>query len=243
MILDDKTHQPDRVAQSYFRKIHRVYQELSEREDIADVHQRIIKIIGPELSGRVLDIGSGGVPDFETSESRVVISMDNIWECLRSSRGHQNTLDVTGDIRTLPLKDGSVDRILIQHVVHYLCDRAFIKNFRNVEKALAESARVLRKNGKIFIVDSMAPRALESVQRAAYALTSKLMRVMNKPMVFFLSPGRLCGFLKRSGLEPEKTVVINWGKMSAAGQTLFPHLKFPLRYAPVRCVIISAIKL
>jgi SAM-dependent methyltransferase len=174
----DPNKRPDKSVQSYFRKIHRDYQESVGRETIAGVHERIRSKIEPRLQGLVLDIGSGGVPDHETNASRTVISLDNVFEFFKNAKG-KNVLNVVGDIRALPLKRNAMDRIIIQFVIHHLTESILEKNLGNVRNALAESARVLN---------------------------------------------------------------INWGTMNEASQALFPWLRFPLKYTPVRCTLISAVK-
>ena len=56
-----------------------------------------------------------------------------------------------GDIHNLPVREESVDLITVHQVLHYLSAPAV---------ALAESARVLKKGGRLLIVD-FAPHELE----------------------------------------------------------------------------------
>ena len=239
MMPADPNKRPDKAVQSYFRKIHRDYQESVGRETIAGVHKRIRREIEPWLQG--LDIGSGGVPDHETSASRTVVSLDNVFEFLKNAKG-KNVLNVVGDIRALPLKRNTMDRIIIQFVIHHLTESILEKNLRNVRNAVAESVRVLKKGGQVFIVDSMVPFSLEYLQRANYVVSCHLLKALNKPMVFFFSAKKFCRILEDHGLVPARVLSINWGTMNEASQALFPWLRFPLKYTPVRCMLISAIK-
>jgi ubiquinone/menaquinone biosynthesis C-methylase UbiE len=238
---DPPPHHAEKSAQSYFRKVHRTYQELLEQASIVDVYSRIKREIGPRLEGVVLDVGSGGVPNFESDDTRTIVSLDYVVESLRSA-GRTNVLNVGGDILALPLRTNSVDHIIVQYMIHYLTDPPFEKPGHKIHAALAESARVLRKDGKIFFVDSMVPRALECVQRAAYGFSYYLLRWLRKPTVFFFSVSRFIGFLETHGLVSERIQVVDWGQMSGASQTLFPRLRIPLRYFPVKCVVITAVK-
>jgi len=237
----DPNKRPDKSVQSYFRKIHRDYQESVGRETIAGVHERIRSEIEPRLQGLVLDIGSGGVPDHETNASRTVISLDNVFEFLKNAKG-KNVLNIVGDIRALPLKRNTMDRIIIQFVIHHLTESILEKNLRNVRNAVAESARVLKKGGQVFIVDSMVPLSLEYLQRTNYIVSYHLLKALNKPMVFFFSAKKFCRILEDHGLVPARVLSINWGTMNEASQALFPWLRFPLKYTPARCTLISAVK-
>jgi len=233
--------QEDKAVQSYFRKIYSDYQEKVEREDVADVHSRIKENIEPHLTGIVVDIGSGGVSHYRNPAIRRVISVDNVLEFLRHSRD-KTVLNVAGDIRALPLKNGTADRIVIQFVIHHLTENRLAKNLRNVEAAVAESSRILRPGGEVFFVDSMVPFPLEMIERPGYVPAYHLLRILNKPMVFFFSVRSFCRLLRRYRLAPGRIQKIGWGKMADASSALFPGLKFPLRYAPVQCLLISAVK-
>ncbi len=241
MMPADPNTRPDKAVQSYFRRIHRDYQESVGRETIAGVHERIRREIEPWLQGFVLDIGSGGVPDHETNASRTVVSLDNVFEFLKNAKA-KNVLNVAGDIRALPLKRNTMDRIIIQFVIHHLTESMLEKNLRNVRNAVAESARVLKKGGQVFIIDSMVPLSLEYLQRASYTVSYHLLKALNRPMVFFFSAKKFCCILEDYGLVRARVLNISWGTMNEVSQALFPWLRFPLKYTPVRCTLISAIK-
>ena len=233
--------QEDKAVQSYFRKIYSDYQEKVDREDVADVYSRIKENIEPHLTGIVVDIGSGGVSRYQNPAIRRLISVDNVLEFLSHSKD-KTVLNVAGDIRALPLKGGSADRIVVQFVIHHLTESRLAKNLRNVEAAVAESSRILRPGGEVYFVDSMVPFPLEMIERPCYLPAYHLLRILNKPMVFFFSVQSFCRLLRRYRLAPRRIRKIDWGKMAEASAALFPRLKFPLKYAPVRCLLISAVK-
>jgi SAM-dependent methyltransferase len=234
--------QEGKAVRSYFRKIYSNYQEKVEREDVADVHSRIKENIESHLTGIVVDIGSGGVSHYRNPAIRRVISVDNVLEFLSHSKD-KTVLNVAGDIRALPLKNGTADRIVVQFVIHHLTEDRLAKNLRNVEEAVAESSRILRPGGEVFFVDSMVPFALEMIERPGYVPAYLLLRILNKPMVFFFSVRSFCRLLRLYRLAPGRIQKIDWGKMADASSALFPRLKFPLKYAPVHCLLISAVKL
>lgn len=232
---------PDKNVQSYFRGIYKDYQDSVGRETVAGVHERIKALLAPHMTGLVLDVGSGGVSDFASGKDRTVIALDNVFEFLRDGRT-AGVLSLAGDVRALPLKAGSVDRVIIQHVIHHLTSDVLAENLRNVRAAVAESARVLAPGGRLFIIDSTAPRSLDLLQRSVYAISYRALKAIGKPMVFFLSPAAIGRMCRRSGLDPDTVLNIDWGEMTEASQALFPWLRFPLKYTPVRLRLISAVK-
>jgi SAM-dependent methyltransferase len=232
---------PDKDVQSYFRGIHKHYQDSVARCSIASVHERIKALLAPHMRGLVLDIGSGGVSDFASEDGRTVVAMDNVFEFLRDGRT-AGVLNAAGDIRALPLRAGSVDRIIVQHVIHHLTSDVLAENLRNVRAAVAESARVLAPGGRLFIIDSMTTRSFDLLQRAVYTISYCTLKALGKPMVFMFSPPALARMCRENGLEPDTVLTIDWGEMKEASQALFPRLRFPLKYIPVRIRLISAVK-
>ena len=174
-------------------------------------------------------------------DGRTVVALDNVFEFLRDGRT-AGVLNVAGDVRALPLRAGSVDRIIVQHVIHHLTSDVLAENLRNVRAAVAESARVLAPGGRLFIIDSTTTRFFDLLQRSVYTISYNALRALGKPMVFMFSPAALARMCRESGLDPDTVLTIEWGEMKEASQALFPWLRFPLKYTPVRIRLISAVK-
>jgi len=226
-------------VRGYFRKIRSDYQESVERKTIAGVHRRIREAVEPALRGVVLDLGSGGVTEYRTGRIEFLISMDNVLEFLKNSR-NDAAANLCGDVTAVPLRGASVDFIIMQHVLHHLTGPNYGQNLRNVRAAAAEASRILKPGGVIFVIDSMVPLPLEGFQAGSYRLSRALLRLLGKPMVFFFSPARLRGILQGTGLRVDRILPIDWGEMNEASQALFPWLRFPLRYTPIKCLLVSA---
>lgn len=232
--------QEDDVRQ-YFQKIYADYQSSVEKAPVLDVHQRIKRVIEPRLAGIVVDIGSGGDTRHRNPAITTLVSVDNVLDFLRHAKD-RTVLNAAGDVRALPFKKGSVDRIVIQFVVHHLTDDRLGGTLRNLKAAIVESARILKPGGRIFIVDSMTWRPLDALQRAFYPLSRALLRGFGKPMVFILSAPSLIRLCAASGLAAERPVTVDWGAMTDLSQALFPKLRFPLRYTPAKLTILEAVK-
>jgi SAM-dependent methyltransferase len=232
---------PEDGVQGYFRKIYADYQTSVEKAPVLDVHQRIKRLIEPRLAGIVVDIGSGGDTRHRNPAITLLVSVDNVLEFLRHAKDPA-ALNAAGDVRALPFKKNSVDRIVIQFVVHHLTGDALAGTLRNVRAAIAESARILTPGGRIFIVDSMTWRPLDALQQALYPVSRALLRRFARPMVYILSVPSLVRICAESGLAAEQPVTVDWGAMTDLSQALFPKLRFPLRYTPARLTILEAVK-
>jgi SAM-dependent methyltransferase len=232
----------DDDVQRYFQKIYADYQTSVEKAPVIDVHQRIKNVIEPRLAGIVVDVGSGGDTRHRNPAITLLVSVDNVLEFLLHAKDPA-AINAAGDVRSLPFKKDSVDRIVIQFVVHHLTDDHLAGTLRNVRAAVAESARILKPGGRIFIVDSMTWRPFDALQRGLYPISRTLLRGFGRPMVYILSATSLVRLCTESGLAAERPVAIDWGKMTDLSQALFPKLRFPLRYTPVRPTILEAVKL
>jgi SAM-dependent methyltransferase len=236
MIGDKSGGEP---VKGYFRKIRSDYQESVGRETIAGVHRRIREVVEPALRGVVLDLGSGGVTAYRKGRIEFLISMDNVLEFLKNNQ-NVTAANVCGDVTAIPFRSASVDFVIMQHVLHHLTARRYEQNVRNVLAAAAEVSRILKPGGAAFLIDSMAPPLIERLQAWGYGLSHAALRMLGKPMVFFFSAAHLRRILEGSGLRVDKVLNIDWGHMTEASQALFPWLKFPLRYTPMKCVLIFA---
>jgi ArsR family transcriptional regulator len=100
----------------------------------------------------VADIGCGdGYLTLETAKwARTVVGIDRSSEVLERAKALADRRHVTnvtwkkGQLTKLPLKDRSVDVALLSQSLHHADD---------LERAIAESARVLRPGGRVLILD------------------------------------------------------------------------------------------
>ena len=100
----------------------------------------------------VADVGCGeGYLTLEAARwARTVVGIDRSDEALDRARGLAARRRVTnvqwkkGDLARLPLRDGSVDVVLLSQALHHAADP---------EDALAEAMRVLKPGGRVLILD------------------------------------------------------------------------------------------
>lgn len=123
------------------------------------VEQRVARsLAGP--GRRLLDIGCGDGENllrFKGIElHRVGLEVSRP----RLRRARLWRLDVLqGSGTALPLPDQSCDMIYVAHVLHHVAD---------YEQALAEMGRVLRENGRIFLVETVTDHPLLRLARAVH---------------------------------------------------------------------------
>ncbi|MEZ5893708.1 MAG: metalloregulator ArsR/SmtB family transcription factor [Parvularculaceae bacterium] len=124
-----------------------------------DVEARILALAGEAKVDLFVDLGAGGGRMLEIFADRYVsgIGYDVSHDMLAMARANLDKAGVShaqvrhGDIFALPLDAKRADIVCVHQVLHYLAEPG---------AAVAEAARILKKNGKLIISD-FAPHDLE----------------------------------------------------------------------------------
>ena len=157
------------AAEHYFARHAGEWDELRAlHSPDADVERRLIAALADAPLGTVLDIGTGTgrMAELFADSAERVVALDKNLEMLRVARAKLQHLPaariemVQGDFYDLPFADASFDTVLLHQVLHFAPDPA---------PALAEAARVLRRGGRIAIVDFAAHQREELRDRHQHA--------------------------------------------------------------------------
>ncbi len=172
--FDRLAHQWDELRREYFG---------------VQFHLEALLALLPE-TWHVLDVGTGTgylLPSLSRQFARVTaVDPSSAMLALARQRaereGLSNVRFDSGRLESLPLKDACVDAALAILVLHHAQDRSV---------ALGELRRVLKRGGKLLIVDLM-PHSLESFQRE-----------MADP-IRGVDPSELMEEMRRAGLPPKR---------------------------------------
>jgi len=124
-----------------------------------DIEARMLALAGASKPGFFIDMGTGTGRMLEifAAHYKTAVGYDLSHEMLALARANLDKAGITnaqvrhGDIFALPLEDGVADLICLHQVLHYLAEPA---------AAVAEAARLLRKDG-VLIISDFAPHDLE----------------------------------------------------------------------------------
>lgn len=133
----------------------------------AEVERAIVRVLGGGAVGRLVDIGTGTGRMIELlgGEAASITGIDRSPEMLRLARAKTAAAGLDradlrqGDMYALPLDDGAADTVLLHQVLHYAQAPA---------AAIAEAARLLRKGGRLLVVDFAAHTREELRERDAH---------------------------------------------------------------------------
>lgn len=197
------------------------------------MYQEAAKSINRHLKGIVLDIGSGGVINYNTEKAKKVVLADITTSNKERAKG--NILFVNADIRLLGIKEESADILIMQHLLHHLADNTLKKSLKNLRDAITESRRVLKKSGKIIIVEGMVPWSLDLLQRFLFPINKKIYKwCFHFPMVLQYSERTIAKELESVGLRIEKKETIPDGDILPIFGMDLPRRWIPLKH---RCIV------
>ena len=150
-----------------------------------DTYHRIAAALSTELTGieSLLDIGNGGVFDYDTSVVGRITGVDLFLDRLPPDiRFPANATMEYGDALDIPKAAESFDGVVMVMLLHHLIGNTVAQCIANLERAVSEAHRVLRPGGKLVIVESCVPQWFYWFERFAFPLA---VPVINR---FFVHP-------------------------------------------------------
>ena len=208
-----------------------------------DTYETIHRFVSERISGAgdLLDVGNGGVFDYDTTRVERITAIDlflgNLSSDLIAKYFPKNVLPRAGSALALPEPDSKFDYVLMVMLLHHLTGNSWHESWKNAEKALAEAWRVLKPGGRLLIVESCIPQWFFALEKPAFWILSRLLTsVMSHPITFQFPVRMIADNLRRSSQSVE-VVSIPKGK-----HVLQLGLKVPSFLTPVQVYAIEAKK-
>ncbi len=153
-------------------------------------------VLNSQVEGarRVLDVGNGGVFDYDTSLAAEIVAVDLFLDELPPERFPANVVVRRGSALALP-----EHVVLLSYVIHHLVGENAHDVDANAVRAVVEATRVLEPGGRLVVVESCVPRWFHWFERRVFALLRWLSttRVMQHPPTLQLPAARLAGILRQ----------------------------------------------
>ncbi len=152
--------------EAYFLEVDRYVQQMSGLR----IYQNVRETIERELRGRdrLLDVGNGGVFDYDVTLVKQVVAIDLFLDKLPPEHFPANVVARAGSALELPEPDDSFDVVLMAFLLHHLTGRRAKETLANAARAIDEAVRVLRPGGRLLVVESCVPRWFYAVELALY---------------------------------------------------------------------------
>jgi len=142
-----------------------------------DTYQKIRAAINQSISqiDHLLDIGNGGVFDYDTTLVNRITALDLFLDRLPDTFAcPNNVLLSTGSALDIPEKDETFDGVLMVMLIHHLTGETVQKSKDNMQLAISEAHRVLKPNGKFILMESCIPLWFYYFEKVVYRLAGKL---------------------------------------------------------------------
>lgn len=207
--------------------------------DVADLdtYRNIREVITREVAGTglLLDVGNGGVFEYDTSRVERIVAVDLFLDRLPVSHFPLNVTARSGNALSLDEPDNTYEVVLEALLYHHLVGRRAGDSVANIRRAIAEAGRVLQPGGRLVVAESCIPPWFYGFEKlmfrplAAFART----RLLGGHPAVLQIPFPLLRALIAERLEIERAVWIPMGRWL----TQFGR-RWPTALTPARAVIV-----
>lgn len=175
----------------FFRDNDRYLQLVSDLDTYAYARQAI----DGEIAGakRLLDVGNGGVFDYDTGLVESIVAVDLFLDELPAEVFPANVEARTGDATDLDADLRDFDVVLLVMLLHHLTGRQPKDVEDRIRQALAAASAALGRKGRLVIVESCVPRWFYSFEKLAFPVLRQVseMRMIKHPATLQVSHQRL----------------------------------------------------
>jgi SAM-dependent methyltransferase len=141
-----------------------------------DTYMNIRMSINNALKGinRLLDIGNGGVFDYDINLIPDIVALDLFLKDIDTSAYPSFVSFKTGSALNIPEANESFDGVIMVMLLHHLVGKSVDESLNNVRVAIHEAIRVLEPGGKLIVVESCVPTWFYTFEKAIFPLASKI---------------------------------------------------------------------
>lgn len=179
--------------------------------------------------GEVLDIGNGGIINYNVSKIEHVVALDLFLD-ENSSSGYPNVIYKKGSALAIPFPDNCFDMILMQNLLHHVVGKDINESKQLLEKVTKEAHRVLKPNGKLLILESTVPRWFFYIEKKIYAMFWRLNPINHPPVLQYTQE-----YIKMIA-EANKFSLIEFMIVPKGKYIIQFGIKFPSILTPARMV-------
>ncbi len=164
-----------------------------------DTYRSVRRTIDREIAGTrlLLDVGNGGVFDYDTRLARGVVGVDLFLDGTPSGLDDHITLR-RGDALALQEPDGTYDAVLEVFLLHHLVGADASSTLVNVRRAIEEAHRVLEPNGRLIVVESCVSERAFAVERRLFKASRRIAStpLMRHPATLQFPPETIANLIR-----------------------------------------------
>jgi len=216
------------------------YQRYKARVESIDTYAFIPAALNMKLQGiqRLLDIGNGGVFNYNTRLIGEVIGLDLFLDKLvLGDHFPKNVSMVQGNALDIPRTLHSFDGVLMVMLIHHLVGNTVNDCLINIQQLLSEARRVMCPGGRLVIIESCVPYWFFVFEKIVFKpATLVIEKIMKHPSTIQYPIDFLFKMIEKAGFVEVKKEKIPKGKY-----VLQYGVKVPSWITPVQPILFSAI--
>jgi SAM-dependent methyltransferase len=134
-----------------------------------DTYRAIRLVLNRELKGvrRLLDVGNGGVFDYDLGLVEQVVAVDLFLDGAGAGK-HGHVTFRFGDALALEEPDADYDLVLQNQLFHHLVGTDVDSTMANIHQAVREAHRVLESDGRLVVIESCVPASAFAIERRLF---------------------------------------------------------------------------
>lgn len=178
---------------------------------------------------KVLDIGNGGVFDYDTSLVPEIVGLDLFLDHLPKDLViPSNVRMVQGSALEIPDQLKNFDAVLMVMLIHHLVGETVSMCEANVRRSFAEARKAISPGGKLIVMDSCVPHWFYAFEKNVFRLVSWLIsKTIKHPPVLQYTKEGVIQMMHQSGFKRIESVVIPKGRYILQFGIKFPSWLTP----------------
>ena len=233
-------HENQEIARSF-------YETLDEREEklVADrmdaLRKAALPLLTPLLRGRALCLGRHQALRLSPPAADLFVIADFSATSLSRAPRRPNLLRVCARAAALPFDIGSFDTVVMPGILHHLAEDTVAETNAMLQAALNESARVLKREGRLVVFEPSVSPFMESVIRSLFLPARLAINRYGLPMMCPVSVQSIAQMCSEAGIvvkntrrvEVESPVSVSW---------FLPDWRLPYPLMPWKFHLIEGVK-
>lgn len=151
-----------------------------------------------------LDVGNGGVFDYDVTLVKQITALDLFLEDLPHDTFPPNAIPRNGSALDIPESDKSFNAVIMVMLLHHLVGDTVKGSLANVDLSIQEGFRVLKPGGKLIIIESCIPTWFYGFERFVFPVASWIIdKTIQHPMTLQYPAKKIASILEKHSTNVE----------------------------------------
>lgn len=155
-------------------------QEYGKNVQELDTYVAIRASTNEALKGisRLLDIGNGGVFDYDIDLVPNILALDLFLDEIDTSSYPSHVTFKAGSALDIPEPNESFDGAIMVMLLHHIVGKTVAESLNNVNITIREALRILKPGSKLIIVESCVPKWFYAFEKFIFPLASRVINII-----------------------------------------------------------------